>query len=215
MMAADATASETAKAVGFGRTDSALTGSAASLGTMAAGAGTNAAIAGGYVLGRLIDKGMEASGLGDITRREQVRAAMAKNAEAMKGVSSLEDAQKQAQTVADQAKQRRSTDLDKGFASAEEAEEFAKKMKDPEFRKRQQNAMGNAANAELEKQEGGYAFAARGLDAMTGRSGDWLDKSGEAVETATTAAVDWTKENIPGAKWVGDKAGSLLGWLNK
>ena len=215
MMAADATASETAKAVGFGRTDSALTGSAASLAPMAARASTNAAIATGYVAGRLIDKGLEAIGVGDITRREQVRAAMAKNAEAMKGVSSLEDAQKQAQTIADQAKQRRSTDLDKGFASAKEAEEFAKKMKDPEFRKRQQNAMGNAANAELEKQEGGYALAARGLDAMTGRSGDWLDKSGEAVETATTAAIDWTKENVPGAKWVGDKASNFLGWLNK
>jgi hypothetical protein len=133
----------------------------------------------------------------------------------MKVVSSLEDAKKQAQTIADQAKQRRSTDLGKGFASAEEAEEFAKKMKDPEFRKKQQNAMGNAANDELEKQEGGYALAARGLDAMTGRSGDWLDQSGEAVENATTAAVDWTKENIPGAKWVGNKAGSFLGWLNK
>jgi hypothetical protein len=215
MMAADATASETAKAVGFGRTDSALIGSAASLAPMAASAGTNAAIAGGYVAGRLIDKASEASGLSDLQRSGMQKVANLLTANQRKGVSSTEEASKAAAKTAEEAKTARSRDLEKGFASAEEAEEFAKKMKDPEFRKRQQIAMGNAANAELEKQEGGYALAARGLDAMTGRSGDWLDKSGEAVETATTAAIDWTKENIPGAKFVGDKASSFLGWLNK
>jgi hypothetical protein len=215
MMAADATASETAKAVGFGRTDSALIGSAASLAPMAASAGTNAAIAGGYVAGRLIDKASEASGLSDLQRAGMQKAANWWTADQRKGVSSTEEASKAAAKTAEEAKTARSRDLEKGFASPEEAEEFAKKMKDPEFRRRQQHAMGNAANAELEKQEGGYAFAARGLDAMTGRSGDWLDQSGEAIENATTAAVDWTKENIPGAKWVGNKAGSLLGWLNK
>jgi hypothetical protein len=215
MMAADATASETAKAVGFGRTDSALIGSAASLAPMAASAGTNAAIAGGYVAGRLIDKASEASGLSDLQRAGMQKAANWWTADQRKGVSSTEEASKAAGKTAEEAKTARSRDLEKGFASPEEAEEFAKKMKDPEFRRRQQHAMGNAANAELEKQEGGYAFAARGLDAMTGRSGDWLDQSGEAIENATTAAVDWTKENIPGAKWVGNKAGSLLGWLNK
>ena len=215
MMGADATAADTAKAVGFGKTDSALIGAAGSLAPMAASAGTNAAIATGYVAGRLIDKASEASGLSDLQRSGMQKAANWWTADQRKGVSSTEEASKAAAKTAEQAKTARSRDAEKGFASPEEAEEFAKKMKDPEFRRRQQHAMGNAANAELEKQEGGYAFAARGLDAMTGRSGDWLDQSGEAVEKATTAATDWTKENIPGAKWVGDKASNLLGWLGK
>ena len=179
-------------------------------GTIAASSlGTNVATVGGYVAGRLIDKGMEASGEADKQRLQMVRTAMADNAEAMKGVSSLEDAQKQGQTVADQAKRRRSTDLGKGFATPEEAAEFAKKMQDPAFRAAQQSRLSRAQQREYERIEGGSVVPAAVGDATP----DWVNAIGEydPLGKATNYAI----ETIPGAKWATGKAGEALNWLSK
>jgi len=198
-----------AEGLGAGESLADVSGSAASFAPMAMGVNTNAAVATGYVLGRFIDKGMEASGQADKQRLDMIRKSMADNAEAMKGVSSLEDAQKQGQTVADQAKRRRSTDLGKGFATPEEAAEFAKNMQDPAFRAAQERKLARAKQREIERIEGGYAIP----EVVGDYTPDWVNAIGEydPLGKATNFAID----TVPGGRWAAGKAGEALNWLSK
>ena len=207
MIAAGDMGERVAKLTGAGKTATEIAGTVASIAPMAAGVGTNAAIATGYVAGRLIDKGMEASGAADVQRKYGQRFANWMTADQRKGVSSLEDAQRQAKDISDTAKLERSTDIGKGFASPEEAAEFAKKMKNPQFKREHEYRMSLAQRKELENKEGG--FAVQGVEALP----DWVNAIGEydPLGKATNYAI----ENIPGAKWATGKAGEAIHWLSK
>jgi hypothetical protein len=190
-----------ASAGGAGRTDAEVVGTAASLagpvimGALGAAGSlpVAAAVATGYGIGKAGEYAMEKSGLGDITRREQVRAAMAKNAEAMKGVKSAEDkvlnpqtgqymtTKQSADATRAQAKTERATDMEKTFATPEEAAEHYKNMKNPEYRKRHEQNMDAARIRAIEKEEGGSAYAARIADNIMP---NWMANAGESMTNA-------------------------------
>jgi hypothetical protein len=189
-----------ASAGGAGRTDAEVVGTAASLAAPVvmgalglASLPVAGAVATGYAIGKAGEYVGEKSGLGDITRREQVRAAMAKNAEAMKGVKSAEDkvlnpqtgqymtTKQSAEATRAQAKTERATDMEKAFATPEEAAEHYKNMKNPEYRKRHEQNMDAARIRAIEKEEGGSAYSARIADNIMP---DWMANAGESMTDA-------------------------------
>jgi hypothetical protein len=191
------TAAETA---GAGKTDAEVANMAGSIAApMAVGAAGLAslpiagAMAVGYGVGKAVDYGVEKSGLGDVTRIEQIRQAMANNAESRKGFKSAEDkvwnpqegkymtASETANALKERSKRERASDPEKTFATPEEAAEHYKNMKNPEYKRKHDHQMQNAYLRGLEKEEGGSAYSARAADALMP---DWLANTGEAMGTA-------------------------------
>jgi len=191
------TAAETA---GAGKTDAQVANMAGSIAApIAVGAAGLAslpiagAMAVGYGVGKAVDYGVEKSGLGDVTRIEQIRQAMANNAESRKGFKSAEDkvwnpqegkymtASETANALKERSKRERASDPEKTFATPEEAAEHYKNMKNPEYKRKHEQEMKNAYIRGLEKEEGGSAYSARAADALMP---DWLANTGEAMGTA-------------------------------
>jgi hypothetical protein len=189
-----------AETIGAGKTDAQVANLAGSIAApIAMGAlglaslPVAVATAVGYGVGKAVDYGVEKSGMGDVTRREQIRQAMANNAESRKGFKSAEDkvwnpnegkymtASETADALKERSKKERASDAEKTFASPEEAAEHFKNMKNPEYRRKHEQEMHNAYLRGIEKEEGGSAYSARVADAVMP---DWLANTGEAMGTA-------------------------------
>jgi len=198
---------------------------------MAASPVVTAAAAPAYIIGKLIEKGMRASGADEALYGKPMRTiANAWSAEERKGYKSAEDkvwnpqtgkyqtAGEAAASTKEQAKIQRRTDLTKGFAGQKEAEEFAKQMQDPKFRRKYERQMKQAEVRELERQAGGSAIAARAMGDLPDWIGAPIEAGGRAVEAGEellSSAIEKGAEYVPGGQWVLGKAGQFMNWLNK
>jgi hypothetical protein len=217
MMAAGAAGKDVAKSLGAGTEDAEIAGTLASFAPMAASPVVAAAAAPGYILGKLGEKGMRATGADEALYGKPMRAiANAWSTEERKGyeipagsystkdgklvipkgagskvwnpqTGKYQTAEEAAASTKEQAKMQRRTDITKGFAGQKEAEEFAKQMQDPEFRRRHEHAMGNAYVRELERQAGGSAISARAMGAAPDWIGAPIEAAGKAIEAGEEA----------------------------
>lgn len=174
---------EVAKAAGAGPLTSGLAGIATSFagpaiaGALGLGGLAGAAtIATGYGAGKALKYGIEKSGFGDVMQKTSDIIGTEMSGVG-KGVESKEEATKEAQKIAAEAKKARRTDLGKGFAPGE-SQEFAKRMQDPEFRKKHEEESEAAYRAEVDRQTEGDGWLGRlGAAAMP----DWVAKAGEEI----------------------------------
>lgn len=229
MMVGGEVTGQTAKLMGAGETDTELANLAGSFAAPAAlqaagvgGLAGGGAATAGYVAGRLIDKGMEASGVADVQRAASEKTLgnlLRWQSGQGEGIKDAGEATAKAAKMSQDAKAARATDITKGFASAAEAEEAAKKRRTPEGQKAYQDEMEKARVRELERQEKGSAYTARmmGTDTAETIIPDWVTDIGEydPLGRATTATLSAVGEYVPGAKYVGNKAMDFMGWLTK
>jgi hypothetical protein len=229
MMVGGEVTGQTAKLMGTGETDTEIANIAGSFAAPAAlqaygvgGLPGGGAAAVGYVGGRLIDKGMEASGVADVQRAASEKTLgnlLRWQSGQGEGIKDAGEATAKAEKMSQDAKAARATDITKGFASAAEAEEAAKKRRTPEGQKAYQDEMEKARVRELERQEKGSAYTARmmGTDTAETIIPDWVTDIGEydPLGRATSATLGAVGEYVPGAKYVGNKAMDFMNWLNK
>ena len=233
----DYAARKAGHSLGMGEQDAEMAGLAGSFAVPVAmsaagmGAGPQAAVTiPGYVGGRLLSKGIEASGLGDLETSAMTKLSNAW-VSGKEGFKSDTDkvwnpqagkymtAKETSDFLRKQSEIERATDLTKGFASPEEAEAHFKRMKDdPEYKKMIDWRMAKAGQREAERQQGGSAVMAKamGTDAAETLIPDWVTNIGEydPLGRATSAALD-AAGYIPGAKKLGKKFVDVLGWLEK
>lgn len=233
----DYAAREAGQSLGMGEQDAEMAGLAGSFAVPVAmsaagmGAGPQAAVTiPGYVGGRLLAKGNEAIGLGDLETSAMTKLSNAW-VSGKEGFKSDTDkvwnpqagkymtAKETSDFLRKQSEIERATDLTKGFASPEEAEAHFKRMKDdPEYKRMIDWRMAKAGQREAERQQGGSAVMARamGTDAAETLIPDWVTNIGEydPLGRATSAALD-AAGYIPGAKKLGKKFVDVLGWLEK
>jgi hypothetical protein len=209
-IATDVAGAEAAKSLGFGEADTAVIGTAASL--AATNPLTAAAAAPGYVGGKLIQKGLSASGLGDEMQKMYDRAAS--YALNTSGAKSQAEVSKAAERISKKSERERRTELGKGFAGSEEAAEFGRKMKDPEFRRQYEKDLKAAQKKEIERQQGGLSFTAGAMEALPDWMGGAIQSGGEAIESGMEAAGKAIYSTSAG-KAVLDKAGQFFNWLDK